>query len=251
MLTPATHKAFSLPSDLPRSAIAVLASGGLHSAVLLAQSLDQFEAVYPIYGRFGLPWQGAEEQHLRRFLAAIRGPNLGRLKVLELSVDDVYDDNDLVRSGFSMEQYQPGEGSPERGRDVLLLSKAVVWSAVNGIAVLATAPIGRGDLAGDQETIFEQLESFVRMGMGQRVTIIRPLGGLTPQEVVALGRDLPLEFTFSCIQPVADHGSGTQHCGRCHKCIDRQQAFLDSGLVDRTRYAFGLPSQTAAGRVSR
>jgi 7-cyano-7-deazaguanine synthase len=49
-----------------------------------------------------------------------------------------------------------------------------------------------------------------------------------------LGRDLPLELTFSCIRPVRD-----QHCGDCNKCAERQLAFRNAGLADRTPYARG------------
>ena len=35
-----------------------------------------------------------------------------------------------------------------------------------------------------------------------------------------LGRDMPLELTFSCIDP-----RDGLHCGRCNKCAERQEAF--------------------------
>ncbi len=246
MLRSATQKALFLPSDLPRSAVAVLASGGLSSAVLLAQALDHFAAVYPIYGRFGLPWQEAEEQHLRRFLTAIRGPRLGRLKVLDLPVDDIYNEDGLISATLGPESHGPHETLHVTGRDVLLMSKAAVWSAVNGIEVFATGPIAVTDLSDKSPTFVEQLESFVSLGLGQRVTVIHPFAGLTVADVLPLGRDLPLEFTFSCIRPVAIEGTGAMHCGRCHKCIDRRRAFLTSSITDRTRYAYQLPIEAAA-----
>jgi 7-cyano-7-deazaguanine synthase len=49
---------------------------------------------------------------------------------------------------------------------------------------------------------------------------------------MALGRDMPLELTFSCLAPVAG-----LHCGRCNKCAERQAAFRDAGIDDRTEYA--------------
>jgi 7-cyano-7-deazaguanine synthase len=47
-----------------------------------------------------------------------------------------------------------------------------------------------------------------------------------------LGRDLPLELTFSCLAP----HSGL-HCGRCNKCAERQRAFSLIELSDPTIYA--------------
>jgi 7-cyano-7-deazaguanine synthase len=55
---------------------------------------------------------------------------------------------------------------------------------------------------------------------------------MTKRQVMELGRDLPLELTFSCISPV-----DSLHCGRCNKCAERQAAFRDAGLPDGTRYA--------------
>ncbi|HEY9870643.1 MAG TPA: 7-cyano-7-deazaguanine synthase [Candidatus Obscuribacterales bacterium] len=247
MRTPATEKGISLPSDLPRQAVSVLTSGGLYSAVLLAQALDHFQAVYPIYGRFGLPWQDAEEQHLRRYLAAIRGPRLARLKVLDLPVDDIYRQDGSIAAVLGPESHGHHETLHVTGRDVLLISKAAVWSAVNGIEVFASGPITSGDIPDHSDSFFDQLESFIRVGLGQPVSVIRPFAGLIKSDVLELGRDLPLDLTFSCIRPVALGESGAAHCGRCHKCIERRQAFLESGLPDRTRYAFAAPCEAVAG----
>jgi 7-cyano-7-deazaguanine synthase len=54
---------------------------------------------------------------------------------------------------------------------------------------------------------------------------------MTKRQVMQLGRELPLELTFSCIAPV-----GELHCGRCNKCAERQAAFHEAAIVDRTIY---------------
>lgn len=237
VLTSAVANVVSLPSDLPRSAVAALISGGISSAVLLAQALDHFEAVYPIYGQFGLPWQAVEEQHLRRFLAAIRGPRLGRLKVLELPVDDIYKEDGTITAKLVPESREPGELLTLSGRNVLLLSKAAVWSAINGIEVLATGPQPEHKSLDESHKVIEQIESIVRAGLKQSVRVVDPLAQLTKAQIVALGQGLPLEFTFSCISPVHKSEFGAVHCGRCHKCIERKLAFLENSLPDRTRYS--------------
>jgi 7-cyano-7-deazaguanine synthase len=55
---------------------------------------------------------------------------------------------------------------------------------------------------------------------------------MNKQQVMALGRELPLELTFSCISPVNGF-----HCGRCNKCAERQEAFRQAALTDKTIYA--------------
>jgi 7-cyano-7-deazaguanine synthase len=51
------------------NAVAVLASGGLDSAILVAELATEGREVTPIYVRFGLAWEEVEARHLERFLA--------------------------------------------------------------------------------------------------------------------------------------------------------------------------------------
>src|SRR5438046_6897143 len=70
--------------------VAVLASGGLDSAVLTAEYLREGRVVQPIYVRFGLAWEGTEETHLRRFLETLRSAAVRTLVTLALPVADTY-----------------------------------------------------------------------------------------------------------------------------------------------------------------
>ena len=57
-----------------RDDVVVLASGGLDSAILVAEVLRQGRKVHPIYVRFGLAWEPIEEAYLRRFLDTLTDP---------------------------------------------------------------------------------------------------------------------------------------------------------------------------------
>src|SRR5712692_3925820 len=76
--------------DPNRDGVAVLASGGLDSAVLTAEYLRDGRVVQPIYVRFGLAWEETEETHLRRFLGTLQGSGLRPLVTLALPVADTY-----------------------------------------------------------------------------------------------------------------------------------------------------------------
>jgi 7-cyano-7-deazaguanine synthase len=54
---------------------------------------------------------------------------------------------------------------------------------------------------------------------------------LSKKEVMERGRRLPLELTFSCLNP-----RGKMHCGACNKCAERMAVFTEAGLIDKTRY---------------
>ena len=71
--------------------LVVLASGGVDSAILLADQAAQGQVVHPMYIRFGLAWELVEEAYLRRFLDAIPGRHdIRPLTVLQLPIADVY-----------------------------------------------------------------------------------------------------------------------------------------------------------------
>ena len=74
------------------NAVAVLASGGLDSAILVAQLAIEGREVTPIYVRFGLAWEDVEARHLERFLASLEECELmiegiGRDKISDLTTN--------------------------------------------------------------------------------------------------------------------------------------------------------------------
>src|SRR5262249_12845777 len=81
------------PTPDPAAPLAVLVSGGLDSAILLAEPPPDGPAVPPLYVRFGLYWEEIELAHLRRFLDALAAPALRPLTVLDMPVRDLYGDH--------------------------------------------------------------------------------------------------------------------------------------------------------------
>src|SRR5437764_1931204 len=201
-------------------ALAVLVSGGVDSAALLAESLGERPAVYPLYVRFGLAWEGAELAHLRRFLAAVRAKALRPLEVLEMPVRDLYGAHwSLTGAGV------PGADTPDEavflpGRNVLLLAKAMLWCHLRGVPELALAPLEANPFPDATPEFFAAYEAAVNRAVGGSVRLLRPYQGLSKAEVVRRGRGLPLVLTFSCLRP--RHG---RPCGACNKCAERVRAF--------------------------
>jgi 7-cyano-7-deazaguanine synthase len=79
-----------IPGDVPRTAVAVLVSGGVESATLAARLASCFDRVYPVYVRFRLSWEPTEEDFLKSFLSRFGSQHLQPLKVIDLPVWDVY-----------------------------------------------------------------------------------------------------------------------------------------------------------------
>lgn len=78
---------------------------------------------------------------------------------------------------------------------------------------------------------FEAYQGIVNRAIGGSVRVLRPYAGLHKVAVMQRGRELPLEWTFSCIRPV-----NGRHCGACNKCAERRRAFAEAGMTDRTEY---------------
>jgi 7-cyano-7-deazaguanine synthase len=211
--------------------IAVLTSGGLDSAILLAESLHVYPSVYPLFIREGLAWEGAELQHLRRFLAAVRCLVLQPLTVLHMPVTDLYEGHWSV-TGRAI----PGADTPDDavflpGRNVLFLAKAMVWCHLHAVKAVAVAVLASNPFPDATPSFFNDFQAVVNRAIGGKVEVLRPYAQLTKREVMRRGEGLPLELTFSCINP-----RNNRHCGKCNKCDERQQAFSESGLIDPTEY---------------
>ena len=112
---------------------AVLLSGGLDSAVLLAEEAAR-GAVQPIYMSAGLAWESAERAMVDALLAS--GALRGRARdLVALSVDmrDVYAASHWAVTGTPPAYHTPDEDVYLPGRNIVLLSKAGVYCATAGI----------------------------------------------------------------------------------------------------------------------
>jgi 7-cyano-7-deazaguanine synthase len=204
----------------------VLASGGLDSAVALAEAARE-GPVAPVFVRSGLVWEPAEMYWLERFLQTIGAPPL---VVLDLPVADLYGPHwSLTGEG------PPGSESPDEavylpGRNLLLLSKAGVWAAGAGCEAIVMGPLATNPFPDGTRAFFDAMGEAIglAMGLGGPLPIETPLAGLTKADVVRRAAGLPLELTFSCLSPTFDH----RHCGTCNKCAERRRGFAAVGMED-------------------
>ena len=212
--------------------VAVLASGGIDSAILVAHLARSYRVVQPIYIRFGLAWEAVEEQHLRKFLETLPSRALRPLVALELPVEDVYGAHWSVSGEQVPDDASLDEAVYLPGRNLLLLSKTSVWCALNGYPAIALGVLKGNPFPDSEPSFYQDLETAVEKGLAAPIRFIRPFGEMSKRDVVGLGHGLALELSFSCIAPI--EGS---HCGRCNKCAERRNVFGELGLSDPTSYA--------------
>jgi 7-cyano-7-deazaguanine synthase len=216
----------------PRDTVALLTSGGLDSCVLLGHLLKLGRTVQPIYIRTGVTWEVEELTAVRAYLAALRSPRLRELVSLELPLDDLYAEHWSITGRAVPAENTPDEAVYLPGRNPLLLVKAAVWCQIHDIEELAIAPLASNPFADATDEFFAAFGRAMTLAGNAPLRLTRPFAQMTKRDVMTLGREYPLEHTFSCIAP-----ANGLHCGRCNKCDERKTAFDQAGLTDPTRYA--------------
>lgn len=225
--------------------IAVLVSGGLDSAILVGELSRRAPCVVPIYVRFGLMWEEAEEAHLRRFLDALGAAVVQPLRTFSMPIRDVYGLHWSTTGENVPDDRSADEAVFLPGRNLLLTVQAAIWCHLNGVYTLALGPLASNPFPDASDTFFTQLENVANEAVGGRLRLVRPFRTFSKRQVMEWGRDLPLGESFSCLRPV-----GGRHCGVCNKCGERRAAFADAGLPDPTLYAHRAGQDPGKGRGS-
>jgi 7-cyano-7-deazaguanine synthase len=224
-----------LPDRGSDSDVAVLASGGIDSAILCVDLLREFKRVHPLYVRFGLRWEDVELASLRAFLGSVERPGLRPPHVLDEPVADVYGDAHWSTGGPVVPDAETADDAVYLpGRNLLLTAKAAVWCRLRGIEAMAFGCLRGNPFPDSTPEFFRDLERVVNRALAGRLRLLRPFERLGKEEVLRRGAGLPLHQTFSCLRPV-----GGRHCGACNKCAERRRGFRAAGWPDLTPYSPG------------
>lgn len=216
----------------PMDYVAVLASGGVDSSVLLGELAERARKVKPLYVRFGLSWERDEEAALRRFLQLLDSARVAELRVFELPVDAVYDQHWSATGVGVPDYHSQDEEMYLPGRNVLQLVQPAVWCHLNGVRHLALATLRNNPFPDATPQFFDLLQRTLNTAVDGELSILRPYETLEKQDVLLRGQKLPLAATLSCVRP-----TDGIHCGSCNKCAERQRAFARVKLADPTVYA--------------
>jgi 7-cyano-7-deazaguanine synthase len=218
-------------------ATAVLFSGGLDSAVLVAEEANRPDSgpVHPIYVSVGLAWESAERRMIAELLAAL--PIRERVRpLISLSVDmrDVYAPGHWAIEGRPPAYHTPDEDVYLAGRNVVLLGKAGVYCAAAAIDRIVLGTLAHNPFPDATPAFREAMAHALSLGLAHALEIDAPFSTLSKADVVRRGiaLDVPLALTLSCMSPL-----GVRHCGTCSKCRERHDAFLEAAVEDPTDYA--------------
>lgn len=224
-----------------RSPAVVLLSGGMDSAVVVAQAHElgfQVHALSILYG----------QRHAVELAAARRVAQtlaVADHKVLELDLRAI--GGSALTADIAVPEL-PGEGIPVTyvpARNTIFLSLALGHAEVIGAADLFVG-VNAVDYSGYPDCRPAFIEAFEHLANvatragdeGRRFRIHAPLMTMSKAAIALEGRRLGVDFalTVSCYQ--AD-GQGLA-CGRCDACRLRHQGFVEAGMDDPTRYRPGV-----------
>ncbi len=217
-----------------KTSIAVLVSGGLDSDVLLTELASRHERVFPVYIRQGLFWETAELYWLKKYLTIVEATHkrIQPLTILSSPMDDLYGDHWSTGRKPVPAARSRDEAVYLPGRNMVLSVKAAVFCVLRDIGTLALGSLGGNPFPDARPAFFRQWGKVLSSGLGKSISIVAPYRRNTKQSVIRRGRRMPLQLSFSCIDPI-----GRRHCGMCNKCAERRRAFRDAGVIDQTDYA--------------
>jgi 7-cyano-7-deazaguanine synthase len=216
-------------------ATAVLFSGGLDSAVLLAREIANGETTWPIHVRSGMAWEDAEARTIARLLAADPFSGCTRpLTTLTVDMREIYSPTHWAIVGRPPAYDTPDEDVYLEGRNIVLIAKAAVLCAKLEVGRLVLGPLAGNPFPDATGEFFRAMASAMTLGLAHPIEIEAPFALLHKEDVVRVGLQLgvPLELTLSCMRPEDD-----RHCGLCSKCRERRDAFRAAGVDDPTVYS--------------
>ena len=215
---------------------AVLLSGGLDSAVLLAEESAHGD-VQPIYVSVGLAWEAAERDAVARLLEEAALSSARALVSLSVDMHDVYDATHWAVAGRPPAYHTPDEDVYLAGRNIVLLGKAGVFCASAGIERIVIGTLDHNPFPDATPAFRAAMASALSLGLAHRLDIDAPYACLGKADVIRRGvaAHVPLDVTLSCMSP-ARRRSRILHCGGCSKCRERHDAFLEAGVSDPTDY---------------
>ena len=222
----------------------VLLSGGMDSAVCLAQMVKKFGAnnVLAVGFKYG-------QKHSKNHEYSKKIADYFNVKIVDLVIDKsafkgsnsaLLNDHKIKHASYNQVLKESKDGVadtyvPFRNGLMLAQVAALAYSQKANYIVYGAH---KDDYAGNaypdtSPAFYKAMNEAINIGTNKQVKLLAPLIGLDKAGVVRLGTKLnvPFEWTRTCYE-----GEDVS-CGECATCRDRINAFKQNKLVDPIPYA--------------
>jgi 7-cyano-7-deazaguanine synthase len=214
--------------------VVVLLSGGMDSVTALYHAAAEGQVAAALSFDYG-------SKHAARELpeAAWHAARLGvRHVVLDLPFVGAHFSSALLHGGGEIpfghyeEESMKQTVVPFRNGIMLAVAGGFAESCGAG-AVLIAAHAGDHSIYPDcREEFMRAIGDAIRQGTYAGVELLRPFIRMSKGQIAVRGAELGVDFarTWSC------YLGGHTHCGECGTCVERREAFIESGVADPTAY---------------
>ena len=213
----------------------VLVSGGMDSVTALYWAVKKHQVVGALSFDYGA------KHHVRELpLAAAHAAKLGVPHVcLPLHFMNEHFESALLQSGGLIPKGHYQAESMRQTvvpfRNGIMLSIAAGLAESRGAeALVIAAHAGDHAIYPDcREAFMQSMAAAMREGTYAGIALLRPFIAMDKAAIAREGAGLGVSFgdTWSC------YVGGQLHCGECGTCVERREAFVQSGLTDPTIYA--------------
>ncbi|MCW3987770.1 MAG: 7-cyano-7-deazaguanine synthase QueC [Candidatus Bathyarchaeota archaeon] len=213
-----------------RAKCIIVLSGGPDSAVVAYWAKNKGYDVYGLtfnYGQISIKEIGCARKIAAKLSIPIKIIDLSSLKDIFAGVTSLVDENIQMTTDFSQPIIVPF-------RNAIFLSVAVAYAiSINSKYIFYGAQGSDAQHYPDcRKEFYNSFEQTARLGTNEELEIEAPFSNVPKSETIKLGTKLgvPFHLTWSCYLNLA------KHCGKCESCINRKNAFKQSGLTDPTEY---------------
>jgi len=220
----------------------VLFSGGMDSAVLLADALEKYEEIYALTVFYG-------QRHEREVNAAytqvkaLKSPKLKQHIMVDLT-----EYGKLIAHGTALlktsSQLVPNMrdiiGHPQSityvpNRNMTFLSVAAGYAETVGAEKVCTAIVELDNLSGYYDCtqpFIDNMNAVLGLNRMHKIQIECPLVTLSKKEIILRGVELGVDFskTWTCYK------GEELSCGECPSCAGRIKGFIEAGFIDPLPY---------------
>lgn len=183
---------------MKKEPVIVLSSGGFDSNILIAEMEKKYSEVYPVYIKSGYFWEKAEIYWLKKYLKALKNKKIKPLTILDSPTKDIDKNNWAVTGKKTPDYASKDEEVYLPGRNLLLLSKAAVFAASKKISNIAIGSLAGNPFTDATSSFFRSLEKSASLALDFPINILTPFIKLKKKQIIELGKNLPIAFSFSC-----------------------------------------------------